>query len=737
MIVRTLKHFAREWRKPRPATPAAFQRRLDILARSHLKTANAARDDGRWSDAAISYVAYLAIRPADAPIHVQHGNMLGQAGDLFGAEGAFRAALRLDPAADTWLQLGRILARQNRQPEAIEALGEALRMDPELAAVHQELVALGARLLIPRRRDQPGSLVADFSQARAGSLVDAHPGPVDGLYPLEDYDRFRKDLVALASPAQSRAPLLVVVDALVSSPARLRSTLVSLLDQDHRDWRALVVASAELLQHPVAAVSFSDDRISFRASGDTVLQDWTLDIVSVSAGTVLDPEALGWLAYARERTGASAVYCDHDCRIDHWRDGPTFLDPVLHPMPDAEDLRTTWRPPEVVILDEATGRRLLARLDQGQSDACAGGHARREVLLECIANGALAHLPRILASTTDLPRIADRAIRVDEEAVPGWLEPEPCPPPPPSVVETVGFRITVVIPTRDEAGLLEACVDSLLSLASRPERVSVVIADNRSREAVTADLLSRLAATGVEVLVVDEPFNWSRINNLAAQTRLDGALVFLNNDTRMLTTGWDDILCRHLQQDRVGVVGARLLYPDQTLQHAGMIFGTADGPPVHEGVDAPATAGGPAGRWRRSRNASAVTGAFLAVSVDLFKRVGGFEELTMAIGYSDIDFCLRVRSAGCAVVYAADIELTHYESRSRGRNESRGRVAWDQGELTSLRRRWGAALDFDPGYNPAWAATTPAPFTGFSAPTMDQVLQWLDRSAAPRPWELA
>lgn len=736
MILQALKKFAREWRKPRPASPASFQRSLDILARGHLKAANIARDEERWSEAAASYADYLAIRAADAPIHVQHGNMLGQADDLSGAEAAFRAALRLTPSADTWLQLGRVLARQGRRPEAIQALGAALRIDPDQAAVQHELIALGARLLAPRRRDQPGSVVVDLSQTFTGSLLAAHPEPIDGFYLLEAYDQFRKDIVAITPPAECRSPVLIVVDALLTSPARLRSTLVSLLDQHHREWRALVVASADVLEHPVAALSFSDSRIFFRTPGDLSLWDWSSDIVSISAGTVLDPEALGWLAYARARTGVSAVYCDHDCRIDHWRDGPTFLDPVLHPMPDAEDLRTTWRPPEVVILKEAMGSLLWARLALGQNDPCAGGQARREILLTCIATETVAHLPLILASATDIPRIADQAIRVDQEEVAGWLEPAPCPPPTsPPPTEAGKLHITVIIPTRDEPRLLETCVDSLLAKTSGRERVSVVIANNRSQEAATAELLSRLMSAGVEVLNVDEPFNWSRINNLAARRYRDGILVFLNNDTQMLTAGWDDVLCSHLQKDGVGVVGARLLYPDNTLQHAGMIFGMAEGPPMHEGVDVAAHETGPAGRWRRSRSASAVTGAFLAVRADLFQSVGGFEEVTMAVGYSDIDFCLKVRNQGRHIVYAADIELVHYESRSRGRNETRGRVAWDQGELTSLRKRWGARLDFDPAYNPAWATTT-VPFKGFSAPAVDKVLEWLDRSATPRPWGL-
>ncbi|WP_419825569.1 glycosyltransferase [Sphingomonas sp.] len=131
-----------------------------------------------------------------------------------------------------------------------------------------------------------------------------------------------------------------------------------------------------------------------------------------------------------------------------------------------------------------------------------------------------------------------------------------------------------------------------------------------------------------------------------------------------------------------------------------------------------------------------MTGAFLAMRRAVFERVGGFDEARLAVGYNDLDLCLRVPAAGLRVLFEAGIELVHHEPRTRGQNIARSRVAWDEGELITLRRRWGDALDLDSSYNPRWARCERA-FDGVHVPHEAEVLAWIDRRARPDPWAIA
>ncbi len=203
----------------------------------------------------------------------------------------------------------------------------------------------------------------------------------------------------------------------------------------------------------------------------------------------------------------------------------------------------------------------------------------------------------------------------------------------------------------------------------------------------------------------------------------------------MLTDGWDERLVETLSVDGVGVVGTRLLYPDRTVQHAGIVLGVNDFRPVHDGLGRSYEEGGPAGRWRRPRQASAVTGAFMAVKRSVFDLVGGFDE-RLAIGYNDVDLCLKVREQGMAVLYDPAIELIHHESRTRGLQDDQSKVAFDDEELTDLHDRWGGWMMFDPGKNPQWFSTHTRPFDGLRDVGRSEVLRYIDLSARPSPWSI-
>jgi len=253
-------------------------------------------------------------------------------------------------------------------------------------------------------------------------------------------------------------------------------------------------------------------------------------------------------------------------------------------------------------------------------------------------------------------------------------------------------RVSVIIPFRDQAGLTRRCVDSLDRAPGHPIH-EVVLVDNGSTEPETAvlrDLLEQRPGTRV----TDAPgaFNWAAINNEAAAGCTGDLLLFLNNDIEARSDGWLRALVEQGQRPEVGAVGARLCYPDGSLQHAGIVLGI-------QGLAAHLLAGLPAGRsaylgWDRPvRSWSAVTGACLLVRRQVFEESGGFDE-GYPVAFNDVDFCLRLGAAGYRVVSTPQAELTHFESVSRG-------LSGYGADLQRFLARWGDAVrGDDPFYNP-------------------------------------
>uniref|UniRef100_UPI0015753C86 glycosyltransferase n=1 Tax=Sphingomonas bacterium TaxID=1895847 RepID=UPI0015753C86 len=532
------------------------------------------------------------------------------------------------------------------------------------------------------------------------------------------YQAFRRQLAIPPSPPvnDGRPEIAVLVTAAHAGPAEVRATLGSLLDQANPGWTAVVHGPATLRDHPVASLAAIDCRIAF-VDADATLPDASASplLLLVAAGTVLDRHALGWFAFAAARTGSVAIYCDHDAHIDDWRHGRTFEAPVFQPTFDPDWFDQPSDRPAAMLVDQ---RRIA--MTQADADPCALLHAAAAV-------GPVAHLPLLLASwkRTASPGNAARPSMISASLA---LAPDRTDPTRPAE------RIQVVIQTRDEAAMLRVAVGSLRARAAVPDALDIVIVDNRSAQPRTHALLRgyRRRGTGT-VLPFDEPFNWARANNLAVEGGTAPLLLFLNNDTQMLSDGWDDTLRAMLAEPDIGAVGAMLLYPDRSVQHAGMIFGMGTGGPVHEGIGHDERDAGPAGRWRRRRSAVAVTGAFMGMRRDVFEAAGGFEALNFAIAFNDVDLCLRVRAAGRRIAMTPRIVAIHHESKTRGLNHTPERVAWDMEELRLLHDRWGEALFHDPAYNPHWARIG-QPFDGYRTPPLIEVVDHLDRSARARPW---
>jgi glycosyltransferase involved in cell wall biosynthesis len=258
-------------------------------------------------------------------------------------------------------------------------------------------------------------------------------------------------------------------------------------------------------------------------------------------------------------------------------------------------------------------------------------------------------------------------------------------------------KVSIVIPTRDRVDVLKTCMDSLLG-ATRYPNFEVVIVDNGSVEPTTAAYLKSLPMDRVTILRDDSPFNYSRINNRAVGLATGDLICLLNNDVEIIQDDWLDELVSMASRDSVGIVGARLWYPDFRLQHAGVILGMG-GVAGHAHRLTPRGDVGYFGRAALHQEMSAVTGACLMIKRSLWNALGGLDE-TLGVAFNDIDLCLRAGTLGSRTVWTPFAELIHYESVSRGAEDTPEKSARFTAESDLMYSRWGDKLSDDPFYSP-------------------------------------
>ncbi|TXN20443.1 glycosyltransferase family 2 protein, partial [Methylobacterium sp. WL9] len=259
--------------------------------------------------------------------------------------------------------------------------------------------------------------------------------------------------------------------------------------------------------------------------------------------------------------------------------------------------------------------------------------------------------------------------------------------------------VSVVIPTRDRAELVATVLDGLFAATDYP-RLDVIVVDNDSREPQTAALFARhIQDPRFRVLPVPGAFNFSDLCNRGAEAARGDMLLFLNNDIEVIERGWLTELVSIALDESIGAVGAKLLYPDGTLQHGGIVLGIG-GVAGHSHLGLPAEDPGYFERMVLSQEVSAVTGACLAMRRSVFSEVGGFDAKHLKVAFNDVDLCLRVREAGYRIVWTPHARLIHHESKSRGSEDSPEKRARFESECRVMRERWEPLLRADPYYNP-------------------------------------
>jgi GT2 family glycosyltransferase len=260
--------------------------------------------------------------------------------------------------------------------------------------------------------------------------------------------------------------------------------------------------------------------------------------------------------------------------------------------------------------------------------------------------------------------------------------------------------VSIIIPNRDEAETLRKCISSVRE-KSTYRRYEILIIENNSVQAETFELYRELAKLeNVRILRWKKEFNYSAINNFAAARAKGEYLLFLNNDVRGdISSDWLTEMLGVCQRKDVGAVGARLYYPNNRIQHAGIVIGIG-GVAGAMFVDLPKGRGGYMHKAAIMQDLSAVTAACMLVKREAFEKAGGFTK-ELAVAFNDVDLCLKIGKNGYRIVYDPFAELYHDESRTRGAEDTPEKVKRFQSEIEYMRVHW---LDIikngDPNYNP-------------------------------------
>jgi len=492
--------------------------------------------------------------------------------------------------------------------------------------------------------------------------------------PERDRARHAERLASLA-----RRPLISILTVLSSRD--VPDVLVrGVVEQIYPDWELVVAAPADRQSEIAAALAARGlDTAKLRvvnANGDDLNATLAVAqgefVLPLAPDVALRPHALLDLAMTiGEAPSAVAIYADED-RVDSaGRRGDWRFKPAWSP----HWLQTTNYVGQLALL-----RRVAVRDIGGWRSGSAD--TRHDLLLRLTREAeprAVVHLAKLLAHASERPPPP-----ATQRAAPALPDPAP--------------RVSLIIPTRDGADVLATCIRSIRALTRYPD-YEIIIVDNGSVQDDTKRLFAELSADpAIRILPRPEPFNFSRLNNAAARHATGSVLALINNDIEVTHEDWLGEMVALAIQQRAGCVGAKLIYPDGRLQHAGVVIGLG-GVAGHAHRFAPAEDAGYLERLRAVHEVSAVTAACLVIRREVFDAVGGLDE-GLTVAFNDVDFCLKVRAAGYLNLWTPFAELVHHESVSRGRDLTPAKAKRFADEYATMQRRWGARLLSDPYYSP-------------------------------------
>ncbi|MGF7206210.1 GT2 family glycosyltransferase [Skermanella aerolata] len=503
---------------------------------------------------------------------------------------------------------------------------------------------------------------------------------------------------------------------LVHGAGDTAATVRSLQAQSHGNWRAVLEKPADGL---------IDIRMTYPpplgwAGTWRILRDGREDIlVVVQAGNLLPAHALARLAAVFADPAVAVAYSD----CDRMGEDGGLADPWFKP---------DWDP-DLFLSQDYLLDLFTARLGLYRAGAEALGPADLPFLaIEALwANSypaaAVRHIPEILyhrrgdarpgrgsmpaeASLEALRRyLARTEPGASAEPLPGrpWLRrvrrplAEPAP------------LVSIIIPTRDKLDLLSVCVSSILERTVYPE-FEILILDNQSSDPETLRYFDEVAGHGVRVLPYTDRFNYAAINNAGVEAARGPVVCLLNNDVEVISPEWVGEMVALLLRPGVGAVGAKLLWPNGMVQHGGVVIGTG-GLAAHAFNHITDDEPGYADRALVTQRYSAVTAACLICRKSDYQAVGGLDAAEFPVAFNDVDFCLKLGAGGLGIVWTPFARLFHFESASRGAEDTPEKASRAAKEMAALRRRWGEVLADDPCYSPSLNLDG-MPFTGLALP---------------------
>lgn len=417
-------------------------------------------------------------------------------------------------------------------------------------------------------------------------------------------------------------------------------------------------------------------------------------ILPLRCGDELAPTALYWLSAALQEARPSIIYGDED-RIDESgaRHSPWFKPRWNREFYLARDYLNSAMAIATSLARQVHGQQAIANIADLEIRATL--KARDDDII---------HVPQVITHVHGCDADHERERRA---VLASFLEPQG------GEVSTGPFgtsrvtwalpvlvpTVSLIIPTKDKVELLQPCIETVLQRTDY-ESFEIIVVDNRSVEPATATYLSKISENPrIRVLNYTEPYNFSAINNFAVSVARGSYVCLLNNDTEVIEPAWLTEMMRYATRPDVGAVGAKLLYDDGTIQHAGVTVGIGDAA-GHAHRFEPNDKPGYFALPHAAHFVSAVTAACLTVEKSKYEAVGGFDEKQFTVAFNDVDFCLRLQAAGWKNVYVPHAVLLHHESKSRGSDMAPSQIDRYRRELHALQERWDTKNCQDPLHNP-------------------------------------
>ena len=533
-----------------------------------------------------------------------------------------------------------------------------------------------------------------------------------------------------------RRPLISILVPVYNTPEKwLTKAIASVGEQTYSNWELCLADDAStaphvrpLLEHYAAAdprikVCFREKNGHISAASNSALELATGEFIALlDHDDELTPHALYEIAMAHNAHPTTDFFYSDEDKIDEegHRHEPYFKPDFLPDLFLGQNYTSHLTVYRAALMRKAGAFRL------GYEGSQDWDLALRVVSL-MPDHSKIRHIPKILYHWRAIPgstallsseknypvKAAHRALTdhfarlkqpVELIPIPGdhWRVKYPLPTQPPLV--------SLLIPTRNGLKFLQRCVDSILEKTTYPN-YEIVIIDNGSDDPATLAYLKSISdrthpklkalnsQLSARILPYDAPFNYSAINNFAAKHANGTVLGLLNNDIEVIHADWLHEMVAQALRPRIGCVGAMLYYPNDTIQHAGVIIGLG-GVAGHAFRDFPRNTEGAFNRARLVQNYGAVTAACLVIRKSVFDQVGGLDEKSLAVAFNDVDFCLKVRAAGYLNLWTPFAELYHHESASRGVENTPEKHERFRGEVETMMQRWEKELKHDPAYNP-------------------------------------